>query len=139
MLTGIPDFVGRFRSLRTLVLDNLIVDGSGGYDRSDISFQWIAKVLQQLSSPIRKLVFEVTATSYVQLKRIPWASIDRIVSAKTPQFRELVSVEVCVKRGVRWGGSPSSIGKDVVIAEVVRRLPALSLLGILRCDTTLTV
>lgn len=131
-LTEIPEFVSLFRSLDTLVLDNLIVDYSGG---CGVSFEWITGVLQKLSSPIRKLVFEVTATSYLQLKRIPWASIEGVVSLKISQFRELVRVEVFVRRGVHQTISPASIGRDVVLAEIMQSLPGLNRLGLLRCDT----
>ena len=103
------------------------MDGSGGHITSDLFFRWIPGVLEQLCSPIQKLVFEVTATGYLQLGAIPWASIDRIVDPETPQFRELIRVEVLVKHGVRWGGSPPSICKDLVCSEIVRRLPILTL------------
>ena len=92
-------------------------------------------MLQQLSSPVQKLVFEVTATDCSQLDAIPWAFIDRIVSPETPQFSALVCVEVLVKRGARRKNYPSSIGRDVVCSEITLRLPVLNLLGLLRCDT----
>jgi hypothetical protein len=131
---GIPEFVSRFRSLNTLVLDNLVVDGSSGYGRSDLSFQWITGVLQQLSSPI--LVFEVTTSDHLELKRIPWTSIDKIVCPTTQQFRELVRVEVLVKRGVyQKKNYPCSVARDLALAEVEQKLPALNRLGLLRCDT----
>ena len=142
VLTGIPEFVGRFRSLTTLTLDNLKVDGSDPCSgrrhrhRSGVSFEWVTGVLQQLSSPIRKLVFEVTATDISQLDAIPWKSVDSIINPEYPQFRDLVRVKVLVKHGIRPEGYPSSIGKDAVLSEVTRRLPALNLLGLLRCDTS---
>lgn len=134
-MVGIPEFVGRFRSLKTLVLDNLRVDGSGRYDQSGVSFEWITGVLQRLSSPVQKLAFEVTATDYSQLNAIPWAFIDGIVDPETPKFRALVCVEVLVKRGVHRKNRPSSIGRDAMCSEIALRLHALSLLGLLRCDT----
>ena len=136
-LTGIPQFVDRFRSLNTLVLDNLRVDGSGSnrHEGYDISFEWITGVLQQLSSPIQMLALEVTATSYSQLEAIPWAPIDKIVNPEASQFRELTCVKVLVKRGVgrvdRW----SLFRRDELFRNIMGRLPALSLLGLLRCDT----
>ena len=105
--------------------------------RSDVSFEWITGVLQQLSSPVQKLVFEVTATDCSQLNAIPWAFIDRIVSPEIPQFGALIGVEVLVKRRVRQNNYPSSIGKDVVCSEIIVRLPTLNLLGLLRCNTVL--
>jgi len=131
----IPEFVGSFHSLQTLVLDNLRVDGSSRRDGSDVSFEWITGVLQQLSSPVQKLVFEVTATDRSQLNAIPWAFIDNTVNPETPQFRALTCVEVLVKRGARRDNYPSSIGRDVVCSEITLKLPTLSLLGLLRCDT----
>ena len=133
-MAGIPEFVKLFRTLETLVLDDLRVDGSS-YDKSDVSFEWITGVLQRLSSPVRKLVFEVTATDCSQLNLIPWAFIDRTVSPETPQFRALNCVEVLVKRGVRRKHHPSSIVRDAVCSEIVLKLPTLNLLGLLRCDT----
>ena len=91
----------------------------------------------RLSSPVQKLVFEVTATRYSQLNAIPWALIDRIVHPDAPQFRTLIRVEVLVKRG----GHPKNshrqppIYRDMVCSEIVRRLPVLNLLDLLRCDT----
>lgn len=102
---------------------------------SGVSFEWITEVLQQLASPVQKLVFEVTITDYSQLNAIPWAFIDRIVSPEAPQFRALVRVQVLVKRGVCPKHCPCSIGRDVVCSEITQRLPALSLLGLLWCDT----
>ena len=105
------------------------------YPQSDVSFGWITGVLGQISSPIQKLVFEVTATEYSQLDAIPWVFIDRIVHPANPQFRALIYVNVMVKRGGRPGGCRSPIDRDVVCSEVALRLPALNLLGLLRCDT----
>jgi len=128
--TGIPEFVRRFRSLKVLVLDNLKVDCS----RSRVSFEWITGVLQQLSSPIRRLVFEVTVTERSQLDAIPWAFIDRILHSDNPQFRTLLRVKVLLKRGGHQKGRPP-LNRDVVCSLVTRRLPTLNLLGLLRCDT----
>jgi hypothetical protein len=55
-LTGIPEFVEQFRSLDTLVPGSLRVGGP------DVSLECITGELQQLSSPVWKLVFEVIAT-----------------------------------------------------------------------------
>jgi len=123
----IPEFVGRFRSLNTLVLDDLRVGGTG-------RFEWIPGVLQQLCSPIQKLVLEVIATERSQLDAIPWTLIDMVVHPDTPQFKALVRVEVLVRRGVPLGGLPT-IDRDVVCSEIALRLPALNLLGLLRCGT----
>lgn len=113
------------------------MDGSGSNrrDGSDVSFEWITGVLQQLSSPIQTLVLEVTATSYLQFEAIPWASIDMILNPEASQFRELTCVRVLVKRGVVLLSPRSVIGRDVVFREIIQRLPALHLLGLLRCDT----
>ena len=135
---GIPELVRKFRSLDTLVLGDLRVDGSSSTyhtERYDISFEWITGVLQQLSSPIRKLVFEVTATDYRQLNAIPWEFIDGVVYPEDPQFRDLARVEVLVEHGVRREGSPPSILKDTVCSEITRRLPRLHRLDLLRCHT----
>jgi hypothetical protein len=99
-----------------------------------VSFEWITGVLQQLSSPIQKLVFEVTATKRSQLDAIPWAFIDRIVHPDTPQFRALTRVEVLMKRGIPPKGCPP-IGKDAVCLAIAQRLPTLNLLGLLLCNT----
>jgi len=100
-----------------------------------VSFEWITGVLQQLSSPIRELVFEVTVTQYSQLDAIPWAFIDRIVHPDNPQFRALARVKVLVKRGGNLRVQSPFIYKDVVCSRVTQRLPVLNLLGLLRCDT----
>jgi len=134
-MAGIPEFVGCFRSLQTLVLDNLRVDGSSHYDGFDVSFEWITGVLQQLSSPVQKLVFEVIAMDCSQLNAIPWASIDKIVDPETPQFRTLICVKVLVKRGLCPKDYPPSIRRDAVCSEIALKLPALNLLGLLLCDT----
>ena len=99
-----------------------------------MSFEWITGVLQQLSSQIQKLVFEVTATERLQLDAIPWAFIDRIVHPDNPQFKALVRVKVLVKRGDRPRGRPP-IERDVICSEITLRLPRLNLLGLLLCDT----
>jgi len=126
-----PEFVGRFRSLTTFVLDNLRLD----YGRFNVSFEWITGVLRELSSPVEKLVFEVTVTEYSQLDAMPWAFIDGTVHPESPQFRALTSLEVFVRRGVHPGNRPPLIDRDVVRLEVALRLPVLNLLGLLRCDT----
>ena len=100
-----------------------------------MTFEWMTGVLQQLSSPIQRLVFEVTAANYPQLDAVPWGFIDSIVTPETPQFRDLTCVEVLVERGRCSGRTSSSIGKDRVRSEIIRKLPRLNLLGILRCDT----
>ena len=91
-------------------------------------------VPRQLSSPVEKLVFEVTVTEYSQLDAMPWASIDGIVRPEIPQFRALTRVEVSVRRGVLPENRPP-IDRDAVCSEIARRMPALNLLGLLRCDT----
>lgn len=109
------------------------MDGSGDY--SELSFGWIPGVLRQLSSRIQRLAFEVTATSYLQFDSIPWASIDNILDPQTPQFRDLTRVEVLVRRGFCQKSTPSIIGKDIVCLEIMRRLPTVNRLGLLRCYT----
>ena len=51
----------------TLVLDKLRVDGPDPCGGPDVSSEWMKGVLQQLSSLVLKLVFEVTAAGYSQL------------------------------------------------------------------------
>ena len=92
-------------------------------------------MLQQLSSPVQHLVFEVTATERSQLDAIPWTFIDQIIRPDNPQFRALVCVRVLVKRGGRPKGRPPPFDRDVVCSEVTQRLPMLNLLGLLRCET----
>ena len=94
--TGIPEFVGKFWSPSILVLGNLRV-GSDHYDRSNLPFEWITEVFQQIPSPIQKLVLEVTAGEYSQLDATPWTSIDRVIRPDAPQFRALIRVAVLVK------------------------------------------
>lgn len=100
-----------------------------------MSFEWITGVLQQLSSPILELVFEVTVSEYSQLDAIPWAFIDRTVHPDNPQFKALVRVRVLVKRGGSRKVLLPPIYSDVVCSKVARRLPVLNLLDLLRCDT----
>lgn len=91
-------------------------------------------MLQRLSSPVQRLVFEVTVTECSQLDAIPWVSIDTIIDPEMPQFRALTRVEVLVRRGVIQGDCPSPIDRGVVRSEIPLRLPALNLLGLLWCD-----
>ena len=94
-------------------------------------------MLGGLSSPIRRLAFEVTATSYQQIDAIPWGYIDNIIDAGDQNFMQLAHVEVLVKQGVRSQGSPPPpLVGDIVRSEITRRLPAITLLGLLRCKTT---
>lgn len=133
----IPELVGKFCSLDTLVLDNLRVDGSDGHPISSVSFGWIPAVLERLSSPIRRLAFEVTATSYQQIDAIPWGYIDKIVDPENQIFKQLAHVEVLVRQGVHCRGIPPlPLAGDIVRSEIARRLPTITLLGLLRCKTT---
>ena len=125
------DFVGRFRSLTTFVLDNLRLD----YGRFGVSFEWIIGVLRRLSSQVQKLVFEVTLTECSQLDAIPWGFIDEIVGSRTPQFGALARLEVLVRRGELPENHTPPTDRNVIRSEVALRLPALNLLGLLWCDT----
>lgn len=110
------------------------MDDSNDRSGLDLSFEWIPRVLQRLSSPIKRLVFEVTVSSHLKPTCIPWASIDKIIDPMLPQFSELDRVEVLVKRGARREGSPFIYG-GTVLAEIMPELPKLDLLGLLHCDT----
>ena len=70
----------------------------------------------------------------LQLDAIPWALIDRVVDPDAPQFRELIYVEVLVKWEVIPGDRPPIGLRDGVRGDIVWRLHALDLLGLLRCD-----
>jgi len=92
-------------------------------------------VLRTLSSPIRKLVLEVSARDVSQLDAVPWSFVDRLVAIpQNPQLRSLDRVEILVERR----GSPESGSflkhRDTLYQEFKSRLPQIEGMGLLRCS-----
>lgn len=132
---GIPEFVRKFKSLDTLVLDNLELDVDEEHYSIHFSLAWIPAVLRRLSSPIRKLKLEFSARDISQLDVVPWAFVDEVVADPlNTQFRSLNRVEVLVQRK-----GPSEDGsflrhRDTLHQEFKSRLPEIERMGLLRCS-----
>ena len=133
-VTGMPEFVRKFESLDTLVLDNLELDVDLKYSEH-FSLTWIPAVLRRLSSPIRRLVFEVSARDVSQLDAVPWPLVDELVtSPQSAQFRSLNRVEILVERRGSAEGVPFLKHRDTLRQEFEARLPGIEGMGLLRCS-----
>ena len=133
--SGITEFVRRFASLDTLVLDNLGLDVDDLYFSEHFSLAWIPGVLRRLSSPIRKLAFEVSAKEIPQLDVVPWSMIDGLVAdPHNVQFRCLDRVEILLEcKGLPEGGSFLR-HRDTLYEVFQSRLPEIERMGLLRCS-----
>lgn len=132
--TGISEFVRKFSSLNTLVLDNLGLDVDVEHYSEHFSLAWIPGVLRRLCSPIRRLVFEVSTKEISQLDAVPWVFVDELVAdPQNAQFRSLDRVEILVE----CKGSPESGSflrhRDTLYQEFKSRLPEIERMGLLRC------
>lgn len=133
--TGISDFVRKFESLDTLVLDNLELDVDEEHYSVHFSLAWIPAVLRRLSSPIRKLKLEFSARDISQLEVVPWAFVDEVVAdPQNTQFRSLNRVEVLVKRRRRSEGGSFLKHRDTLYQEFKSRLPEIERMGLLWCS-----
>jgi len=117
------------------VLDNLKLDVDAKHFSEDFSLAWIAGVLRTLSSPIRKLVLEMSASDASQLDAVPWSFVDRLVGApQNPQLRFLERVEILVERRGPPEGDPFLKHKNSLYQELKSRLPEIEGMGLLRCS-----
>lgn len=133
--TGIFEFVRKFASLDTLVVDNLGLDVGAEHFSSHFSLAWMVGVLRRLSSPIRKLAFEVSAREIIQLDVVPWRMIDELVAdPRNVQFRSLDRVEILLEcKGSSEGGSFLKHW-DSLYQVFQSRLPEIERMGLLRCS-----
>ena len=129
------EFVRKFASLDTLVLDNLELDVCTEHYSEDFSLAWIPEVLRRSSSLIRRLVFEVSARDASQLDVVPWAFVDQLVAdPQNTQFRSLNRVEVFVELRGPPEGSSFLKHRDTLYQEFKLRLPEIERMGLLRCS-----
>jgi hypothetical protein len=129
------EFVRKFASLETLVLDNLGLDVGAEHFSEHFSLAWTVGALRRLSSPIRRLVFEVSAKEISQLDAVPWRLIDKLVSDPlSVQFQSLDRVEILLEcRGSSEGGSFLKHW-DSLHQVFQSRLPEIERMGLLRCS-----
>jgi len=133
--TGISEFVRKFASLDTLVLDNLGLDVDADHYSIHYSLAWIPAVLRRLSSPIRRLVFEVSAREIFQLDAVPWGFVDELVTdPQNTQFRSLDRVEILVEYKRPPEGGSFLKHRDTLYREFKTRLPEIERVGLLRCS-----
>jgi len=126
----VSEFVHKFTSLDTLVLDNLKLDVDPKHSPT-----WIPQVLKRLSSPIRRLVFEVSAKEVSQLDVVPWMPVDEIVaSPENAQFRSLDRVEILVERKGSLSGGSFFKHQDTLHQRFKLLLPEIERMGLLRCS-----
>ena len=117
------------------MLDNLGLDVRDEYFSERFTLAWIPGVLRRMSSPIRKLVFEVSANEISQLDVVPWSLIDDLVADPyNVQFRSLDRVEILLEcRGTSEG--ESFLGNRDTLQQVFQsRLPGIEKMGLLRCS-----
>ena len=116
------------------MLDNLGLDVDANYYSVHFSLAWIPAVLGRLSSPIRRLVFEVSAREIPQLDVVPWAFVDELITnPQNTQFRFLGRVEILVESKTTDGGSFLK-HRDTLYREFKTRLPEIERMGLLRCS-----
>jgi len=117
------------------VLDNLQLDVDAEHYANHFSLAWIPGVLRRLSSPIRKLVFELSAMEISQLDVMPWKMVDELVAdSQNAQFRSLDRVEIVVecKRSITGGSFLKH--RDTLYQEFESVLPEIERMGLLRCS-----
>jgi hypothetical protein len=133
--TGISEVVRKFASLDILVLDNLKLDVNAQHYSNQFSLAWIPGVLRRLSSPIRRLAFEVSAREVSQLDALPWPFVDELVSdPQNTQFRSLERVEILVDFKETSEGGSFLKHQDTLHQEFKSRLPGIERMGLLRCS-----
>ena len=117
------------------MLDNLGLDVHDEHFSGLFSLAWIPGVLRRISSPIRKLVFEVSANEISQLDVVPWSLIDDLIAdPHNVQFRSLDRVEILLEcRGMSEGGSFLK-NQDTLQQVFQPRLPGIEKMGLLRCS-----
>ena len=117
------------------MLDNLGLDVGVEHYSENFSLAWIPEVLRRLSSPIRRLAFEVSAKDITQLDVVPWVFVDELVAdPQNTQFRSLDRVDILVEcKGSPEGGSFLK-HRDTLHQEFKSRLPGIEGMGLLRCS-----
>ena len=134
--TGISEFVRKFASLDTLVLDNLELDVGISHFSEHFSLAWMPGVLRRLSSPIRRLAFEVSAREASQLNVVPWSFVDELVTdPQNTQFRSLDRVEIFILCKKSKEGDTFLKHHDTMYQEFRERLPEIERKGLLRCTS----
>lgn len=122
-------------SLDTLVLDNLGLDVDVEHYSQHFSLAWIPAVLRRLSSPIRRLTFEVSAKEVSQLGAVPWVFVDELVAdPQNSQFRSLDRVEILVECKASSEGGSFLKNRDTLYQEFRSLLPGIERMGLLRCS-----
>jgi hypothetical protein len=133
--TGISEFVRQFESLDTFVLDGLNLGVDSVHYREPDSLAWIQGALRRLSSPIRRLAFEVSAGEVADFGTVPWPFVDELVSdPQNTQFRSLERVEISVECKEIPGGGSFPKHRDTLYQEFKSRLPEIERMGLLRCS-----
>jgi hypothetical protein len=117
------------------VLDNLGLNVEAEHFSEHFSLAWIPGVLRRLSSPIRKLVFEVSAKEISQLDVVPWPFVDELIAdPQNVQFRSLDRVEILLEcKGLPEGESFLK-DRDTLDQVFQSRLPETEKMGVLRCS-----
>ena len=117
------------------MLDNLGLDVDADYYSAHFSLAWIPAVLRRLSSPIRRLIFEVSAREIPQLDVVPWAFVDELVTnPQNTQFRFLGRVEILVESKKTTDGGSFLKHRDTLHRVFKSRLPEIERMGLLRCS-----
>jgi len=92
-------------------------------------------VVRTLSSPIRKLVFEVSARDVSQLDAVPWSFVDWLVAVpQNAQLRSLDQVEILVEHRRPPEGGSFLKHRETLYQEFKSRLPQIERMGLLRCS-----
>ncbi|KAF9647259.1 hypothetical protein BDM02DRAFT_3188167 [Thelephora ganbajun] len=131
----VSEFVRKFASIDTLVLDDLGLDVDAEHYSEHFSLAWIPGVLRRISSPIRRLVFEVSAKDISQLDAVPWTFIDELVADPlNTRFRSLDQVEILVECKESPEGGSFLKHRDTLYQEFKSRLPEIERMGLLRCS-----
>jgi hypothetical protein len=117
------------------VLDNLNLGVDSEHYWEPHSLAWIPGVLRKLSSPVRRLEFEVSAGEVAELGAVPWPSVDELVSdPQNTQFRYLERLEISVECKEILGGGSFLKHRDTLYQEFKSRLPGIERMGLLRCS-----
>jgi hypothetical protein len=117
------------------VLDNLKLDVDDEHYSEHFSLAWIPGVLRRLSSPIHRLVFEMSARDISQLDAVPWPFVDElVVDPHNTQFRSLDRVEILVECRSSPEGDSFLKRRDTLYQEFKSRLPGIARMGLLRCS-----
>lgn len=116
------------------MLDNLGLDVGAEHFSDHFSLAWMVGALRRLSSPIRRLAFEVSAKEISQLDVVQWRMIDGLVADPlNVQFRCLDRVEILLECKASEGESFLK-HCDSLYQVFQSRLPEIERMGLLRCS-----